>query len=278
MRDPTLSPFPGMDPYLEPSWPDVHHALCTYARDALRLVLPPGLIPRLDERTIIEDPFDRDRVIVPDVRVVQRGRPAQRPTVPDAGGGVAVADPETDPEAEPWVLDMEVEPTTEGFIKVIDTRYENRVVTVIEFASPANKTFADGRDQYRRKQQELIAGRVSLVEVDLLRSGRWNSYGPLSGIPEHRRRPYHVCVTRGWRAKRPEVWLIGLRRRLPTIRVPLRETDTDVLLDLQALMAQVYLNGSYGYDLDYARDPDPPLPGDDAEWARRLLAAAAEPA
>lgn len=257
-----------MDPYLEASWPDVHHRLCTYACDALRPMLPGGLIPRLDERTIIEDAFDHDRVVVPDVRVVQRGRPEQRPAPAGGGGGIAAAEP----VAEPWVVDMEVEPTTEGFIKVIDTRYENRVVTVIEFASPANKTFRDGRELYRRKQQELVAGRVSLVEVDLLRSGQWNSYVPLHRIPEVRRRPYHACVTRGWRPRRPEVWLIGLRQRLPSIKVPLRETDADVPLDLQALLAQVYLNGSYGYDLDYALEPSPPLSGDDAEWARRLLA------
>ena len=30
------SPFPGMDPYLEQFWGDVHHALITYARDQLQ--------------------------------------------------------------------------------------------------------------------------------------------------------------------------------------------------------------------------------------------------
>jgi hypothetical protein len=30
------SPFPGMDPYLEQHWLDVHHRLATYARDQLQ--------------------------------------------------------------------------------------------------------------------------------------------------------------------------------------------------------------------------------------------------
>ena len=30
------SPFPGMDPYLEQFWRDVHHALITYSRDQLQ--------------------------------------------------------------------------------------------------------------------------------------------------------------------------------------------------------------------------------------------------
>jgi len=36
---------------------------------------------------------------------------------------------------------------------------------------------------------------------------------------------------------------VPLRQRLPAIRVPLRETDADVPLDLQALIEQVYRHG-----------------------------------
>ena len=45
--DRSRSPFPGMDPYLEQYWGDVHHALCTCSRDLLRRSLPPGLIARI---------------------------------------------------------------------------------------------------------------------------------------------------------------------------------------------------------------------------------------
>ena len=34
------SPFPGMDPYLEEFWPDVHASLIIYARDQLEEQLP----------------------------------------------------------------------------------------------------------------------------------------------------------------------------------------------------------------------------------------------
>jgi hypothetical protein len=37
------SPFPGMDPWLEQHWGDVHHSIITYARDQLQERLPPGL-------------------------------------------------------------------------------------------------------------------------------------------------------------------------------------------------------------------------------------------
>ena len=37
------SPFPGMDPYLERHWGDVHQALVTYIRDQLQPSLPDDL-------------------------------------------------------------------------------------------------------------------------------------------------------------------------------------------------------------------------------------------
>lgn len=48
------SPFPGMDPYLEPHWLDVHTKLVTYAADVLNQVLPPSFIARTEERVAVE--------------------------------------------------------------------------------------------------------------------------------------------------------------------------------------------------------------------------------
>ena len=41
------SPFPGMDPYLEQHWRDVHHNLITFTQGALNEQLPTGLIARV---------------------------------------------------------------------------------------------------------------------------------------------------------------------------------------------------------------------------------------
>ena len=43
------SPFPGMDPYLEQYWGDVHQSVITYVRDWLQSRLPGDL--RTDART-----------------------------------------------------------------------------------------------------------------------------------------------------------------------------------------------------------------------------------
>jgi hypothetical protein len=42
------SPFPGMDPYLEDHWRDVHTSLIIYIRDALQDVMPSALRARVE--------------------------------------------------------------------------------------------------------------------------------------------------------------------------------------------------------------------------------------
>jgi hypothetical protein len=44
------SPFPGMDPFLEQHWRDVHHNLITFAQGELNAHLPEDLIARVEER------------------------------------------------------------------------------------------------------------------------------------------------------------------------------------------------------------------------------------
>ena len=65
------SPFPGMDPYLEQHWGDVHQAFITYLRDALQLRLPAGLRARMQERVYIELPEEGRHESYPDVRVFE---------------------------------------------------------------------------------------------------------------------------------------------------------------------------------------------------------------
>ncbi|MGC8643364.1 MAG: DUF4058 family protein [Isosphaeraceae bacterium] len=256
------SPFPGMDPYLEQFWGDVHVRLINNACNALQKYLPGGLVARMGERVVVEPPEGEARNIIPDVRVVERGLPREPRFV--AGNGIAVA--------EPLLVHLEEsEPERQGYIEIIDIRSGRKVVTVIEILSPSNKAPGPGRNLYVKKQEELKEGRVSLVEVDLLRAGRRVLTAPFDRIPEGHRTPYAACVRRGWKPSPLEFYRIPLRERLPAIAIPLRQTDTDVALDLQPLIDQAYEDGRYGDDIDYREDPDPPLAPDDARWADALL-------
>jgi hypothetical protein len=80
-----------------------------------------------------------------------------------------------------------------------------------------------------------------------------------------------VCVRRGWQPTAVQVYPVPLRQRLPIINIPLRKTDAEVPLDLQALIDQCYRNGGYDGDIDYRCVPDPPLRQDDESWADEIL-------
>ena len=66
------SPFPGMDPYLERFWPDLHARLILYACDQLEAQLPASLIARVEERVVLEIEARRHRIIYPDVKISER--------------------------------------------------------------------------------------------------------------------------------------------------------------------------------------------------------------
>ena len=74
------SPFPGMDPYLEAHWGDIHHRIINYACDAIQEQLPDDLFARMEERIYVRTPRElMERY--PDVRVVERPRSfSDRPT------------------------------------------------------------------------------------------------------------------------------------------------------------------------------------------------------
>ena len=256
------NPFPGMNPYLEGRWDDVHHSLCLYARDALQPQLLPSLFARVGERTVVESPGGYDRSVYPDVKVTRRP------------GGTAVLQGAVAELADPLLLQFGAAPRTETFVTILDPRNGNAIVTVIEFLSASNKQLGAGRDQYARKRDELYAGRVSLVEVDLLRRGRWPFAFAEFSVPASHRDPYRACIHRAGAGEEYAMYHLPLSQRLPPIPVPLRDGDDDAVLDLQRLVEQAYAGGAYDLDLDYAADADPPLAGDAAAWADGLLRAA----
>jgi hypothetical protein len=188
-----------MDPYLESHWRDIHHRFLTYACDDLQQYLPDSLRARLEERVFVEPELDEGHGIYPDVHLVERS-PGE---------------------------------ATEGFIEIVDVATGNRVVTVIELLSRSNKYAGEGQDEYRRTQKEYQRGGVTLVEIDLLRSGKRVLAISPSRIPKNWRTIYQVCITRGWKPRQYEIYRATMREPLPTIGVPLRKDDPIVPLSLQ---------------------------------------------
>lgn len=263
------SPFPGMDPFLESHWGEVHHSLIQYSRDALQAGLPDDLLARVEERVFVESDDVRIRGFVPDSNIVE-SHPGE-----SAGGGVTVAGGVAVANgiavAEPQYFLCEEDETVESYIEIREGD-GGRVVTVIEFLSPSNKAGGEGTESYLRKQRQLLASKSSLVEIDLVRAGRRVLAFPRFHLPQECQGKYLACIRRRWQPGVRELYSFSLRQRLPALAIPLRSHEPPLPLDLQAIVDQAYRNGRYDR-LNYRAEPQPPLPEEDARWADELLKA-----
>jgi hypothetical protein len=255
-----------MDPYLEQPalWPGVHQRLITYIADTLNTLLPPAYVADIGERLYVVQP---ERSIYPDVVVVEHPAFGTSATSQETNTSAALG---SDP---PWILTLPVPEIREVFIEIVAMADASLVVTAIEVLSPSNKMAnSPGRQLYVEKQRQLLQSQTHLIEVDLLRSGEHTVAPPHEELIRWGPWDYLVSLHRGGnKGERYEVWGIPLRQRLARIRVPLLGNDSDVVLDLQAVLDRCYDEGAYARRLDYRRQPVPPLSQGEATWADTLL-------
>ncbi|HSI37316.1 MAG: DUF4058 family protein [Phycisphaerae bacterium] len=253
------SPFPGMDPYLERHWEDVHTRLIGYVADALQPQLSEDLIARMEEKVYVEDESEI-RLRRPDVRIVENPTPWQ----PSAGdSATAVVD-------EPVLLEPVGDPIRERNVVIYDSA-GHRIVTAIEILSPWKKSPGKAVQAYLDKREKYVNSEMNLVEIDLIRTGDWTSMiGPYL-VPEKARTTYRVTVVQP-EARGPLLYPISIRAKLPRIKVPLRPQDAPAVLDLQELIDKAYVMGRY-HHIDYARPPTPPFAPVEHAWAEQVLKA-----
>ena len=259
------NPFPGMNPWLELDWTEVHSGLGIYSRDQLRGRMPPGLRVRVERSLTVSDDGGGARTYRPDVHVSEAW---DGPEGLGGAGGLSTTTTEV-VEASPGI-EVLVEPWEQKHLEVTDAT--GAVITVIEFLSPANKR-GEGRGDYRAKQHDYLAAGLSLVEIDLVRAGSYSLALAEGVFPSRPDTLYRACVTRSTSPNRRIAYPIALRERLPRLPIPLRPDDRDAVLDLQPVVDLCCENGGYSAR-DYARPLSPPLGDEDARFAEELLAAA----
>ena len=249
-----------MDPYLEDPlyWPGIHSSLIVYACAALQPHLRPRYVAAIEERVYVQGP---ERVVVPD-GTIHRLQGARR-----ARGGAAVLEAD-----EPVILQVEPEEIHESLIQILDLKHGKKVVAVIEVVSPSNKIAGPGRESYKKKQAEVLAGDAHLVEIDLLRLGRHILAAPESLVRSQWVYDYLVSVNRAETSRdRFALYRRLLRDRLPRIRIPLADDDPDVILDLQAVFSMAYEGGGYRDRIDYTSPCLTPLSPSDQQWADGVI-------
>ncbi|WP_008313550.1 DUF4058 family protein [Leptolyngbya sp. PCC 6406] len=251
------SPLPGMDPYLEHprSWPNFHHRLIT----AIAISLGSQLRPKY--RVVVEEAIyqtaTQDSVLlgIPDVAVQTSAR-ANQGIASVMDRGVAIAQPIDVELPMPAVI-------RQGYLEIREVA-TSEVVTILEVLSPTNKRPGEGRLTYAAKCQTILASATNFVEIDLLR--QWS---PLVKAPEALAAHYRILVSASALRPRASLYAFNLQDPIPTFPLPLAMGDPEPIVNLKALLDEIYDQSGYDLVIDYSAEPVPPLTGEDADWLAR---------
>ncbi len=249
------SPFPGMDPYLESAdvWHDFHGVFVTLLRLELSRQLRGRYQVRMDDNVYVHELDAPPRQLLgrPDVQVA--GGPTRSTTAV-----VATLDAPVQVE-----VPIGVDVLREKFLEIRDAGGQ-RLITVVEVLSPANKRPGPDREQYLGRRRQYLTSDVNLVEIDLLRGG---PRLPAETLPVC---DYLVLVSPGSNLPHAGVWPISLRDTLPVVPIPLTTEDGSAGVDLQAIFTKAFDEGGYAPAI-HQGEPETPLKSKDAAWAEGLL-------
>jgi hypothetical protein len=255
------NPFPGMNPYLEQPelWHQVHNRLIVAIADDLTPQIAPKYRVSIEER-VFKSVDDILLVGIADVAVANRNNT-------DTGTTLTAAK-----LTEPSKVRVPIpEQLTERFLEVRATQ-SKEVVAVIEILLPKNKRSKEGRAAYESKRQKILASATNLVEIDLLRQGESM---PIFGATAA---DYSILVSRSYNRPDADLYTFNLKNPIPVFPVPLREGESEPIVDLQRLLNQVYERARFDLAIDYTqplkilrRRSQPQASPEEEAWMREIL-------
>lgn len=246
-----------MNPYLENPelWSEVHSRLIVAIADDLSDHLSEKYRVAIEKRTYFSGGDDSLLVGIPDVSVVGK-QPEQSQL-----SATATLTPPVEPITVTLPMAEEVQ---ERYLEIREVA-TGAVITAIEVLSPKNKRSGEGRQAYERKRNQVLASMTHLVEIDLLRGGQPL---PILGTAKS---DYRILISRSDRRPSAQLYAFSVKQEIPRFSVPLAAGDEEPVLDLQAVLQQVYKRGRYHLAVDYTQPPQPPLSAADTIWADGLL-------
>lgn len=249
------NPFPDMNPYLEQPelWHQVHNWLIVTIAGDLGAKIAPAYRVSIEER-IYTSSTDSELLGIADVGVMTKNR--------GEFGAVTTAT-----RIEPIKVSLPTpEEVTERFLEVRATKTKE-LIAVIEVLSPKNKRSREGRDAYQRKREKILGSATHLVEIDLLRQGEPM---PMFGLNSTH---YRILISRGYTRPYADLYSFNLQNPIPPVPIPLRQGESEPLIELQTLLNEVYERGHFDLAVDYTEPIKPALAPEDADWVAQQLAA-----
>jgi hypothetical protein len=240
-----------MNPYLEhPNfWSEVHSRLIVGIADYLVPHIRPKYRVAIEKRIYYINPVHQDGVLlvgIPDVTVKEQASNSEI----TSSSNVAVLQPITQPIRVKLPV---LEKIQQRYLEIREMS-NNRVVTAIEIISPVNKRNGQGRDIYLQKRQQILASLTHFIEIDLLRS--WQ---PMPLLSNSVNSAYRILVSRSSDRPQADLYSLQLCDCLPCFPLPLQPGDREPIIDLQAILNDIYERGGYDYIIDYTQDLEPPL-------------------
>ena len=182
---------------------------------------------------------------------------------------VAIADALADTLSQDYRIEIEKrtywhEEITERYLEIQEVK-TGKVITAIEILSPKNKRTGEGKEAYLRKRRRILQTQTHLIEIDLLRINSTFLYHhtPVSD--------YHILISRSHDRPSADLYNFSVRDRIPDVPIPLRPNEVEPILDLQAILHQIYQRGRYDMAIDYTQQPEPTLNEVDLIWVKELI-------
>jgi Uma2 family endonuclease len=253
------SPFPGMNPYLENPlfWSEIHNLLIVAIFRKLNPQLRPKYKVAIEKR--VYQIIDEDSLLVGIADVAVQS--TQQKSSPELAN-IAVASP----SIQAVTVDVTMPETVkETYLEVRDIATQE-VVTIIEILSPKNKRRGEGRNAYTKKRLQVLGSYTNLVEIDLLRDGK-----PIQQLQNNLQTDYRILVSRATTRPKADLFAFNLPNPIPAFLLPLREDDTEPLLDIQTLISEIYDEGNYDLVIDYNQEAVPAMSAENIAWVNAVL-------
>ena len=256
------SPFPGMDPYLEHPelWPGVHLFLISNLAQLLSPQLRPKYFVSVEVRMYEINDTESLLVGLPDVSVLAKKSQINKSNSTESQVTATVT------PTKPTTVTLPIPITIrQGYLEIQEVATKE-VVTAIEILSPTNKRTGKGREIYLEKRETVLASLTNFIEIDLLRYGQ-----QMPILNQQVQSHYRILVSRKKQRPKADLYAFNIQNKIPEFPLPLRPEDTEIIIDLQTLLTNIYDIGGYDLKIDYSQQPVPELLEDDAIWVDSWL-------